>query len=183
MLLALLISTPGLEDQVRLQLLEPSTRLVAVVSIPEKCERCGEEAARWRALVTRHHARGLRTIALVGRSPMFGCIDPGWSADESICDAMYDGLARRYRLPERSSIAFLWNGKGRLIVNRGDLSAMESAVKRQLAASLPRILLSPDQRDLRAGNMYEPAVGSSHEVARARAPCERGQGLDADAVL
>jgi hypothetical protein len=51
-----------------------------------------------------------------------------------------------------------------------------------MAASLPRILVPRDQMDLRAGNMFEPALNPS-QAERVRAPCARGQGLDADAVL
>jgi cell wall-associated NlpC family hydrolase len=135
---------------------------------------------------------------------MFGCVDPGWTADEVVCDSMYDGFAKSYALPERSSLAFLFSWKGGLIVNRGDLDALERAVKRQLAATLPRIAvdlrgranLSVIRAAIAASNRFEPATDSAVaaqidalgeggflKIYLALPACAPGRGLDADAVL
>lgn len=191
-----------LEEWVR----KPGVRLLAVLSVPHKCESCREEAARWQALAERHRARGLRVLAVVARDPMFGCVDPGWKPDGILCDAMYDGIAKRWRLPEKSSSAFLWSWKGELLVEHGDRAAIERMIARHLA-STPQLVIDVREGDregllrevreaIAATNKYAPASPGVQSARRARLEkgsyaasyltlrkCEPGRGLSGDALL
>ncbi len=125
---------------------KPGVRLLAVQSIPEKCAECGGETARWKALAERHRDDGLRVLTIVARDPLLGCIDPGWAPDATVCDVNYDGLAKQWRLPEHAPAAFLFSWTGDLLVERGELGAVEREVERQLA-STPEIVIDVRESD------------------------------------
>lgn len=200
-LLALaLVSANPPESSIGEWLDRPEVRLLAVASVPETCEGCEEESGRWQVLARAHHARGLRTIAIVGRHPALGCIDPGWKPDAIICDVAYDGIAKRWNLRERRSTAFLWSWKGELIVSHGDLPEIEHEVERRMKATLPLVVVQggwPGLREaLAASNKYRPAPEAIErprlEELRRRSfaanfleipRCEMGRGLAGDAIL
>ena len=115
----------------------PGVRLLAVEFYASWCKPCMEAVPRWRALHERYRQQGLRLVVVAVNDPQAGCVNPGWSPDDIVCDD--EGfVARSMGAGDRLPAAFLWDWQGRLLVRHGHVDDVEQAVDKALVAS-PRV--------------------------------------------
>lgn len=114
----------------------PGVKLVVVEFYATWCRPCMEAVPRWKALHERFRKDGLRLVVISTRDAAGGCVNPGWTPDEVICDE--EGhLADRFGA-ERLPAAFLWSWQGELLASGADVDEVESAVEAWMA-SAPRV--------------------------------------------
>ncbi len=186
-------------------LARPGVRLVAVTFTASWCRPCEESAPRWRALAEKHRARGLRVVVVSTRDPEAACAAPGLPADEVLCD--FDGdLADDFRVGASLPASFLWSWSGDLLVRRGAVGDIESAVEGFFAhaprvaiegspASSPALVAAVREALVDAGKvevLADPEARAAIDEARKsqegarfddRAACSLGQELPASSVL
>jgi thiol-disulfide isomerase/thioredoxin/tetratricopeptide (TPR) repeat protein len=126
---------------VRAWLQRPGVRLLAVEFYATWCKPCMKAVPRWRELHERYRDQGLRLVVVATRDPSGQCVNPGWNPDDIICDTE-GNLANAMRVGDALPAAFLWSWRGHLLVRRGHVSEVETALKRELA-SLPTVALVP----------------------------------------
>ncbi len=129
----------------------PGVRLVAVEFYATWCKPCMEAVPKWKALHDKYRDKGLRLIVVAvqddGR-----CTNPGWSPDRVICDE--DGrISAAVHVGQNLPSAFLWNWRGKLLVQRGHVAEVEKAVAAELDTA-PRVTIGavpagPDAVQLR----------------------------------
>jgi formylglycine-generating enzyme required for sulfatase activity/thiol-disulfide isomerase/thioredoxin len=186
-------------------LARPGVRLVAVTFAASWCKPCEESAPRWRALAEKHRARGLRVVVVSTRDPEAACAAPGFPADELLCDLDGD-LADDFRVGGRLPASFLWSWSGELLVRRGAVGDVESAVEGFFAraprvavegapSSSPALVAAVREALVDAGKvevLADPEARAAIDEARRthagarfdeRAACALGQELPASAVL
>jgi len=126
----------------------PGVRLLAVEFYATWCEPCMKAVPKWKLLHKEYKDRGLRLIVVSVRDPdAASCDMPGWTPDASVCDL--DGtLAKSWGVELKDGsmslpAAFLWSWRGNLLVRKGHIAEVESAIKSELR-ELPRVFVDPD---------------------------------------
>src|SRR5687767_1466197 len=67
-------------------LTKPGVRLVAVEFYATWCKPCMDAVPRWKALHEKYRGQGLRLVVVASQDPKAGCVSPGWSPDDIVCD-------------------------------------------------------------------------------------------------
>jgi len=100
----------------------PGTRLVAVEFYATWCGPCMKAVPRWKALHEKYRPEGLRLVVVNTQDPDRGCVNPGWTPDQTICDE--DGhIAEAFRVGASLPAAFLWSWQGHMLWPAGGAGA------------------------------------------------------------
>ena len=160
-------------------LAKPGVKLLAVEFYATWCKPCMAAVPRWKALHEKYRKQGLRLVVVAVQDPKAGCINPGWSPDEIVCDD--DGaLAARFGA-ERLPAAFLWSWQGQILSHHEHVEDVEKAVARYLAGA-PRLDLeigevSPSARVKPAAleALLRAKLAETHKVELVATPAERAK--------
>lgn len=115
----------------------PGVKLLAVEFYATWCKPCMEAVPRWKALHEKYRKDGLRLVVVATQDPEAGCVNPGWSPDDVICDD--DGsLAKLMGAGNRLPAAFLWSWQGNLLARQGHVDEVEASIE-QWMRSAPRV--------------------------------------------
>jgi thiol-disulfide isomerase/thioredoxin len=142
LVVASLVAPAHADDAIDLEgyLQRPGVKLVAVEFFATWCKPCMDAVPRWKALHDKYRKKGLRLVVVAHRDPQAGCVSPGWSPDEIICDdegRILDAFGGKDALPA----AYLWSWQGNLLVRGGPhVDDVEQAVEQWMLAS-PRLAI------------------------------------------
>jgi len=113
----------------------PGVRLVAVEFYATWCKPCMKAVPKWKALHEKYRRQGFRLIVVATQDPDGGCQNPGWNPDEVVCDD--DGtIAASFGASKSLPAAFLWDWQGKLLVRKGHVEEVESAVNKWMRQSV-----------------------------------------------
>jgi YD repeat-containing protein len=140
----------------------PGVRLVAVEFYATWCKPCMAAVPKWKALHEKFRDRGLRLIVVATQDPKAGCANPGWNPDDVVCDD--DGaIAAKLGAGDALPAAFLWSWQGELIVKKGHVQEVETAIERWFSRAA-RVSVEAGTVDP-AGKISGPAL---RDLVRAR---------------
>ncbi len=150
---------------IQAELLRPGTRVLAIEFYATWCKPCMEAVPRWKALHDKYRDKGLRLVVVAvqddGR-----CENPGWSPDAMVCDE--DGrFSQSFKIGGKLPAAFLWSWTGKMLVQRGHVDEVASAIDKELA-QLPRVTLSVRQDGPDAKALSEVAVLLRSELRKSK---------------
>ena len=141
-------------------LARPGVKLVAVELYATWCKPCMDAVPRWKALHDKYKKDGLRLIVVATRDPEAGCVNPGWTPDDTICDddgSIAEALGSGDTLPA----AYLWSWQGDLLVRNGHVAEVEAAVEKWIQKA-PRVAVQVGGGQSRLQDLLEA------EIARGR---------------
>jgi len=116
----------------------PGVKLLAVEFYATWCKPCMKAVPRWEKLRQKYADQGLRLVVVSTQDPGGLCANPGWNPDDMVCDNKGD-LAEAFGA-QNLPAAFLWNWQGKLMVRRGHVDHVESAIEKWMRRT-PRVLV------------------------------------------
>ena len=146
-------------------LARPGVKLLAVEFYSVYCGPCMKAVPRWKRLHEKYQPRGLRFVVVSADTGV--CSEPpDWNPDDVVCDS--DRLIQDSWKVDGLPQAFLWSWQGNLLVSRGHVDNVESAIEAYFRR-VPRILVSMPKdhrgRPLKNGKTIRDDV--RRELARA----------------
>jgi len=152
----------------------PGTRLVAVEFYATWCGPCMKAVPKWKALHEKYRPEGLRLVVVNTQDPDRGCVNPGWTPDQTICDE--DGhIAEAFRVGASLPAAFLWSWQGHMLWPAGGAGAggeryfeeIEARIQDYLRAN-PRAYVEAKDEGADAPALHDLVRGELTRVGKLR---------------
>lgn len=128
---------------------------VAIRTFGADCVDCVGADDDWEALRNEYASVGLRVLTIVQPAESGECSIPEAGSDWSVCDSNSEIFSALGLL--RPAGAFLWSWTGRMLVNNGELKAVESLVEQSEESKLMVVLETSVQRSAKPRKLDEAA--------------------------
>jgi thiol-disulfide isomerase/thioredoxin len=146
--------------------IEPSgVRLVAVEFYATWCKPCIAAVPEWKKLQEKYHDLGLRLV-VVNTQDFDGNTKPlGWMPDHRVFDP--EGtIAQAVGVGNALPTALLWSWQGNLLVDRGHITEVASAIEAYLRQN-PRVLVTAEDESGRPDETLRDALRAKlHELGK-----------------